>query len=144
MGSVVRLFLTVLLFIIANIVLGQAALVPDGIVGTWMTEDRTGEIAIYRQGNLYFGKIIGGTSDEEFDVHNPDEARRGDPLVGLVILKDLRFDGDGEWNEGTVYDPKNGKRYSCKVTLLDRDKLKITGYIGFSWIGRSEVWERID
>ena len=117
---------------------------PNDIVGTWLTEDKTGEIHIYKDKDLYFGKITGGNSDEHYDVHNPDEARRGDPLVGLVILNDLRFDTEGVWKEGTVYDPKNGKHYSCTVRLLDKNKLKITGYIGFTWIGRSEVWERIN
>lgn len=117
----------------------------DDIVGTWLTEDGSGEITIYQKRDLFFGKIRGGTSEEEYDVHNPDEARRNDPLVGLVILKNLKFDDrDGEWTGGTVYDSRNGKTYSCNVKLIDRNALKITGYIGFSWIGRSEIWKRID
>ena len=115
----------------------------DAIVGTWLTADETGEIEIYKDKGVYFGKITAGTSEQKHDIHNPDPKRRSDPLLGLVILRDLRFDGDDLWEDGTVYDPKNGKRYSCNVRLLSRDTLKITGYIGFSWIGRSEEWTRI-
>ena len=116
----------------------------EDLPGTWLTEDGTGEITVYRDGNRYFGRIRGGTSEEQYDVHNPDKARRNDPLIGLVILKDLAYDGNGTWTGGTVYDSRNGKTYSCNVRLLRRDKLRITGFIGFSWIGRSEVWQKID
>ena len=115
----------------------------DGIIGTWLTADGTGEITIFKDGESYYGRITAGTSDQKFDVQNPDKARRNDPLIGLVILKDLKYEGDGEWKNGTVYDPQNGKRYSCNLELSNRNTLKITGYIGFSWIGRSEVWTRI-
>ena len=110
----------------------------DDIVGTWLTSDKTGEITVYKDKNKYYGRITAGTSKEKFDIHNPDKQRRNDPLIGMVILKDLKFDSDdGAWEDGTVYDPQNGKRYSCNVKLIDHDKLKITGYIGFSWISRS-------
>lgn len=115
----------------------------EDVAGTWFTADKTGEITIYKSGDTYFGKITAGTSDQKFDIHNPDKARRRDPLIGLVILKNLEYEGENKWTDGTVYDPKNGKTYSCNLTLLDRNHLKITGYIGFSWIGRSEEWERI-
>lgn len=118
--------------------------VAERIAGTWRTADKTGEVTIYKVKDRYFGKITGGSSDQKFDIYNPDKARHKDPLIGLVILKDLEYQEDGEWKAGTIYDPKNGKKYSCQVTLIDPDHLKITGYIGFSWIGRSEEWKRIE
>lgn len=111
----------------------------DDVIGTWLTEDKTGEISIFKRDGRYFGKIVGGTSNESYDVHNPDKERRNDPLIGLVILKDLTFDADDKvWEDDTVYDPKKGKRYGCTVKLTQSKTLNITGYIGFSWIGRSE------
>ena len=117
---------------------------PEDITGTWLTADKTGEITISRRADRYIGTITAGDSEQKFDIHNPDDERHGDPLIGLIILKDLKFDEDNQvWEDGTVYDPKNGKRYSCHIKLLNINKLKITGFIGFSWIGRSEEWERI-
>jgi uncharacterized protein (DUF2147 family) len=116
---------------------------PDDIIGTWLTADKTGQIAVYKIDNLYYGKIKAGTSDEKFDVRNPDKERRNDPLIGLIILKDLKFENNA-WKNGKVYDPQNGKTYSCTLTLTNTNQLKITGFIGFSWIGRSEVWTRIE
>jgi len=54
----------------------------------------------------------------------------------------LSGDGDGEWSGGTIYDPNNGKTYSCKLKLTGPDTLKVRGYIGISLIGRSETWKR--
>jgi uncharacterized protein (DUF2147 family) len=115
----------------------------NAITGTWQTADKSGQVTIYKQGNYFFGAIKGGSGKEQFDVHNPDLAKRKIPLIGLVILKDFKFDGENQWVGGTIYDPKNGKTYSCTLTLADPGTLKLRGYIGFSLLGRTEVWGRI-
>jgi uncharacterized protein (DUF2147 family) len=115
----------------------------DDIIGTWRTADKTGQIAVYKNANLYYGKIKDGTSEDKFDVNNPDKERRNDPLIGLIILRDFKFENNA-WKNGKVYDPHNGKTYSCILTLINPNQLKVTGFIGFSWIGRSEVWTRIE
>ena len=115
----------------------------DDVVGTWLTADKSGQITIYKSGDKYYGKIKGGNKKEQFDVNNPDKAHRKDPLIGLVILKNFTFGGN-EWKDGTIYDPNNGKTYSCMMSLTNKSTLKIRGYIGFSWIGRTEVWGRVD
>jgi uncharacterized protein (DUF2147 family) len=133
----------VLLFILASTVDVVAQVyTADAIVGTWLTADKTGQINIYKHDNLYYGKIVAGTSNEKFDVKNPEKSRRGDPLLGLIILRDLAFEKN-VWRNGTVYDPKNGKTYSCTITLTNLDTLEIRGFVGFSWIGRSELWRRV-
>ena len=72
----------------------------DNIIGTWLTADKTGEVNIFRNSDHYFGKIVAGTSDQKTDIHNPDKRRREDPLLGMVILKDLHFDGTKVWEGG--------------------------------------------
>ena len=139
---------TILVSFIAVIVFTQTAIAQerkgDEIIGTWLTADKKGEITIFKEKDRYFGKISAGSGEQKFDIHNPDKSRRSDPLIGLVILKDLQYDAeDKTWENGKVYDPQNGKSYSCNVKLLNSNTLKITGYIGFSWIGRSEEWSRI-
>ena len=65
------------------------------------------------------------------------------PLLNLQILKDFVYDAeDKEWEDGTIYDPKNGKTYSCYMTL-DGTKLNVRGYVGVSMIGRTSVWTRV-
>jgi uncharacterized protein (DUF2147 family) len=56
-------------------------------------------------------------------------------------LKGFEKDGSNEYDDGTIYDPKNGKTYSCKMTL-DGSTLDVRGFIGVSMIGRSTKWYR--
>ena len=63
-------------------------------------------------------------------------------ILGMVILGGLKKD-DGEYTGGDILDPDNGKHYKSKLKLEDGGKkLNVRGYIGFSWIGRSQTWVR--
>lgn len=119
----------------------------DAVLGEWVNATGEAHIDIYKVNSKYFGKIVwlknpkneaGGTKT---DVKNPNEALRSKPLLGLEILKNFVFDGE-KWTDGNIYDPKSGKTYSCNITLKRDGNLNIRGYIGFSFIGRSEVWKR--
>ena len=49
-----------------------------------------------------------------------------------------------EYEEGTVYDPNNGKTYCAKLTLNGKE-LKLHGFIcGFTWLGRNTTWTLVD
>ena len=65
---------------------------------------------------------------------------KNQPLVDLVILKGFEADGN-TYDDGTIYDPQNGKTYDCKITYKGKT-LAIRGYIGISLFGRTTVWER--
>jgi len=116
---------------------------PAEILGTWLSEDKDGKIQIYQQGDRYFGKVVWGKDGHLKDDHNPDPKLRNRGRIGLVILQDFAYD-DGVWEDGTIYDPTNGKTYSCTMKLKDRQHLSIRGYIGISLLGRSTVWTRVD
>jgi len=126
------------------VVLAQKA---DAILGQWVNPNGQDHILIYKKGNKYFGKLdwIKFPNDEQgkpkTDKNNPDQALQSRPDLGLELLKDFTFDGD-IWDDGTIYDPKNGKTYSCKMTL-DGNNLRIRGYVLFSLFGRTEVWTRL-
>ena len=68
---------------------------------------------------------------------------RSRELVGLMILSGFVFDGDDTWEDGTIYDPREGKTYSCKMSLDGTNNLSIRGYMGISLFGRSETWTRV-
>jgi len=120
----------------------------DAILGSWANPSGEDHILIYKHGNKYFGKLdwIKIPNDEtgkpKTDKNNPDEKLRTRPEWGLELLKDFSFNGDNVYEDGTIYDPKNGKTYSCKMTL-EGTSLKIRGYIGISLFGRSEIWTRV-
>ena len=65
-------------------------------------------------------------------------------VVGLEILSNLVWDeGDNEWDDGEIYDPKSGSTYSCYGELEDKNTLKLRGYVGISIIGRTAVWTKV-
>ncbi len=120
----------------------------DDILGTWWNAEKTSKIEVYKNGDKYFGKIIHleSPNDEQgkprVDKDNPDTKLRNRPLMGLVILKGLEYDGDGEYEDGEIYDPKSGKTYSANAELVNRNKLDLRGYVGISLIGRTSSWTR--
>jgi len=123
----------------------------DMILGKWLNEDKDAHIEITKDAGKYYGKIVWLrdpidtlTGKPKVDDKNSDEALQTRPVLGLLILKDFTFDGEDEWSEGTIYDPKNGKTYDCYMEIGVTGILKIRGYIGISWIGRTTYWTRVN
>ena len=118
----------------------------DDVVGIWLTGgDHPAKVQVYKSGEKYYGKIVWlqSTVDNKpmVDLNNPDDSKKNQPIIGLIILRSFEFDDD-EWDDGTVYDPENGKTYSCHLTLKNANTLRVRGYIGIPLFGRTEVWTR--
>ena len=123
----------------------------DDIIGNWKNGEGTGIIKIYKTtSGHYAGKIVWlkepidpETGKPKLDKRNPDESLREQPTLGLVNLKGFTFnEEEKEWQNGTIYDPKVGKEYSCKMNLKDANTLEVRGFIGVSMFGRTDVWTR--
>ena len=141
-----KAFLTCILAGLLTSVYGQ-----EQIFGKWKTiDDETGEtksvVEIFKKDDKVFGKIVEILNKERQDVVcdkcDTDDPRRNQKILGMEIIKDLEKEGD-EWDGGTILDPQNGKVYKCKI-WVEEEKLKVRGYIGFSWIGRSQTWLRVE
>ena len=121
---------------------------PDAVLGVWKNGEGTGMVQISKKGDRYFGKIVwlkvptNPDGTPRTDVNNPDESQRSRPLKGLENLRDFVFKGDNKWEEGRIYDPKNGNDYACEMKLVDENTLEVRGYIGVSLFGRTDVWKR--
>jgi len=114
---------------------------PDAIVGEWWTEGKEGRIRFVRsQDGTYSGILVGG-NDPGTDVNNTDPALRKRPLLGSVLVWHLQPE-DGEYVDGYVYNPRNGKTYRMKAELTGKTTLKIRGYLGISLFGQSQTWTR--
>lgn len=117
-----------------------------GIAGLYLTVDGGAQVSV-SQGpdGAYTGKIVWLKVDKSrLDRNNPDPLRRGDPVLGLVILRGFRAnDQTRRWEGGTIYDPKNGKTYDGFIRR-DQDQpgtLLLKGYVfGITWLGRSTTW----
>lgn len=121
----------------------------ESILGTWQDEKNIMKVQIEKLGGEYFGKIVWLEKPNEadgspkLDKYNPDKSLRHIPFIGLRILKNLVYKGEGIWGGGTIYDPEHGKTYSCKISLLDVNTANIRAFIGFSFIGKSMNFMRV-
>jgi len=119
----------------------------DAIEHLWLDGKKDGKIQIYKAvDGLFYGKLVWikdplRNGKPKLDEKNPDPARRNDPELGLLLLKKFKKTGTDTYEDGTIYDPENGKTYSCKMKL-EGDVLHVRGYIGFSLIGRTETWTK--
>lgn len=146
-----RTVFTLMLLLVSAFVL-QAQDAGDKVVGTWLNGEGTGKIQIYRTtSGHYAGKIVwlkepidSETGKPKLDKRNPDKTKREVPTLGLINMRLFKYNPqDKVWEHGKIYDPKNGKEYSCKMELSDDNTLKVRGYIGISLIGRTDTWTRI-
>lgn len=121
---------------------------PDAVLGVWKNGEGTGMIQIYKKGDKYYGRLVwlkvpnNPDGTPRTDVNNPDETKRKTPLKGLENMRDFTAAGDNKWENGKIYDPKNGSDYSCEMTLVDPNTLEVRGFIGVSLFGRTDVWKR--
>lgn len=120
----------------------SAQLSESSILGEWISPKKDSRILIFKQGDTYEGRIVWGTGGPETDVKNPNPALRSRKLVGTVILTGFKYDGGLSWVDGEIYDPREGKTYSCKLKLKSNQSLTIRGYVGISLFGRNETWTR--
>lgn len=124
---------------------------PDAVLGKWLSSKKRNQVLIYKQGDKYYGKIVWMlepndpvTKKPKLDVENPDEKLRSQPVVNLVVLKNLTYQGNKTWGGGEVYNPEDGKTYSCDLTLKDPSALDIHGYVmGISFLGKTRTWTRV-
>ena len=111
------------------------------ILGTWLTQHKNGKVTITRDAKGIYSGVITWLLDPIknnkplADEKNPDSKLQGRALMKLKVLSGFTYNkSDNHWVNGTIYDPKNGKTYSCKINELG-DKLDVRGYVGFSLMG---------
>ena len=141
-----KLMLLLVLVLIAKV---NSNAQSDDVIGVWLTDSEKSQIRVFKATNgKYYGKIEWLKEDkEEKDSNNPDLSMRDKPLMGMTILKGFSYNKNkGYWDDGTIYDPKNGKTYDCFMWFEeDRQKLEIKGYVlGMKFIGRTTTWKRED
>jgi uncharacterized protein (DUF2147 family) len=122
---------------------------PDAIVGVWKTGDGNAMVRIYKNGDKYQGKIVWlkepidpETGKPKLDKNHSDEASRMRPILGLINIWGFIQTEKNVWEEGKIYDPKNGSTYSCTIKMTNPQTLEVRGYIGVSLIGRTDVWTK--
>lgn len=120
------------------------------ILGVWKTGEGNGHVEIYKNGDKYQGKIVWlkeptdpETGKPKTDKQHPDPKNHSRPILGLVNLWGFTAKSANTFENGHIYDPKNGKEYKCVMTLKDENHLEVRGYVGITLIGRTDKWTRI-
>ena len=143
------------------IVFGFAFLSPayaasaDDVLGSWLTQKGNSKVTIFKCGKAkdkFCGRITwlkepnyaAGDKDAgkpKVDRENPDASKRSRPIMGMNLVWGFKFDGD-KWVDGKIYNPEDGKTYSCFMELVAPNKLKVRGYVGVSLLGKTVHWTR--
>ena len=120
-------------------------------VGLWYNiDDRTGqpraEIRITEQDGVLTGRIerslSADPSKEESHCNKCTDDRKGQPLIGMEIIRGARIAKDQWWEGGQILDPDNGKTYTLRLRVADDDRsLLVRGYIGPFF--RTQTWHRV-
>lgn len=121
-------------------------------IGKWKTiDDETAQaksiVIIFEKDGELHGKIEKLFKKPEEEQNPKCDKCSGDKkdqqIIGMHFLNGLKKKSDTEWADGEILDPNNGKTYSCKIELIENGKkLKVRGFIGFSLLGRTQIWER--
>ncbi|MDA9773435.1 DUF2147 domain-containing protein [Saprospiraceae bacterium] len=137
-----KTFFSIFLFVMISF-----AVSAQGITGVWKTiDDATGDakshVEIYEKDGKFFGKVIKllpaattSTCDGCEGDKNGKSLLEVDIVENIIPYKDY-------WSYGTITDPAGGKVYKCNIERKG-DKLEVRGYIGFSLIGRTQVWHLV-
>lgn len=123
-------------------------------VGRWQTvDDVTGKpksiVNLFEQNDKLFARIKeildpDPNNPKQLCIHCEGELKNK-PEVGLRIMWDMKPDINNQWSGGKILDPHSGKTYRCIISLEDNGKkLKVRGYLGFSLLGRTQYWNRLE
>jgi uncharacterized protein (DUF2147 family) len=120
----------------------------DPAFGEWLNEDGFGKITIAPCSSdpaLACGAISwlkDPVGHPTRDVNNPDKSLRSRPLIGVLVVRDMKSAGPGRWSGGKLYDPESGKTYDGKLRVLSRNRLRVEGCV--LMFCQSETWTRPD
>lgn len=146
-----RTKLLALMLALPMLALSSLALAQSSPVGTWTTiDDKTQKpksvVEIYEARD---GSISGRVNEILQSERGPNPvcdkctgANKDKPVKGMVMLWGVKKKG-GNWEGGKILDPATGKIYSVKMTPIDGGKkLEVRGFMGFSLLGKTQVWIR--
>lgn len=140
--------------LLATLLLLPYALHAADLSGLWQTtDDKTGKprslVRIIESGGEYSaivekGLLATDTGDAVCDKCSDE--RKGQKIIGMTIARHLKKTAQANlYEKGEILDPENGKTYQCKMTLSPNgSELEVRGFIGFSLLGRSQTWKRIE
>lgn len=110
------------------------------VFGVWDAGSGT-EISIVKCSDLTPCGRITKLSDPDLPYgNNRDDALKGKPLLGRIILSGFRKSRTG-WKKGVIYNPTNGKYYKSSIRLQSENQLLVKGCVGP--FCEKQIWSRV-
>lgn len=118
----------------------------DPATGEWLTQDGAAKVAV-APCSYDPGRMCGAVTwlqdtvhKPTRDVRNPNKSLRDRPLVGLMVIRDMKNEGPGRWAGGQIYDAKSGKTYAGKLKAVSRNRLQVEGCV--MMVCQAQTWTR--
>ena len=141
----------VLSYLSCTIMLAMGASAREDVRGIWIDDTGKGAVELRLCGNrkqsmcgyiVWLRNPVSRSGKPLRDVLNPEPRNRKRPICGLQIIGRLKPQTNGTWDNGWIYDPKQGKAFDVELRLHDQDRLKVTGYLGIKLFSESFMWRR--
>ena len=119
-----------------------------GYPGVWYDDTGRGAVEVLPCGDRLCGRIVWlkETTDKAgrpiIDDLNPDPKLKRRPVCGIDVIGGLKRQSGGIWDEGWIYDPKQGKQFDVELKLRSADSLQVMGYLGVKFLSETFVWKR--
>lgn len=117
------------------IVLGTVGATAADPLGVWRNKSGT-SIRVAPCGTALCGTIAAvdppndpATGYPWTDKNNPNETRRGEPLIGTQVFIDMQPSGAGRWT-GRLYNTDDGRGLSGNLVDRGPDTLRVEGCVG--------------
>lgn len=128
-------------------------LTEDQIIGKWMSTEQNLIVHVYKNGDQFKAKIIWFDDADDsskpmnvrLDEHNPIHSLRARKILGLDVLKDLKFNAiEKRWEDGVIYDPKSGRHWSSVVYFNNNGLLEVKGYWKFEFLCKTITFKKVN
>jgi len=124
----------------------------DRIIGRWVTEKKDLIVEVYKCQDQFKARIIWFNDKDDLtrpmnvrgDDNNPDPALRSRKLLGLDVLKMLKYNKKTScWEDGLIYDADSGKEWSSCASMTPSGSLRVKGYWKFKFLSKSVDFFRL-
>ena len=128
--------------------IGSGALAADPY-GIWLNEPKDAHVKLYScNKDELCGEIVwlkrpnGKDGKPRRDVKNEDESLRKRPLLGIRMLWGMEDQGGGEWEDGEIYNARDGGIYDGEIEVIDANTVEVSGCVWF--VCKTETWTRVE
>ena len=104
----------------------------NSLVGKWLKLPKKDLIIeIEKKGDIYQAKIHWALDS----INRP---------VGFLILDKLEFDPKNQvWENGSIADPRSGKKYNASVEFKDENLIEVHAYKGMKFLGTTRQFQKV-